>query len=119
MWLSLLRNWSKREERRERERSLGATNVFSFVDDVVACSSPHCDTRFESTAAASESSASTTHGSGSILAKWTTLAHFRAARDIAFDVSDALRLCPALFNAALRVWSIATTFEACTVQVTL
>ena len=93
--------------------------MFGFVDDVVACSSPHCDTRFDSTAAASESSASTTHGSGSMLAKWTTRARFRAARDIAFDATDALRMCATLVNAALRVWSITTIFEACTVQVTL
>jgi hypothetical protein len=57
-----------------------------------------------------------------MLAKWTTLARFRAARDIAFDVSDVHQMCRSMFNAALRVWSITSTFSvifsACTVQVT-
>ena len=64
--------------------------MFSFVEGVVAFSSPHCDTKLQSTAAASESSASTLHGCGNMLEKWTTLARFRAARDIAIDVSVAL-----------------------------
>jgi hypothetical protein len=54
------------------------------------------------------------------LAKWTTLARLRAARDIALDVSDALQMCGRMFNAGLRVWKYTSTFsvifEACTVQ---
>ena len=97
--------------------------MFGLVDDVVAFSSPHRDTRFESTAAASESSASTLHSCGRMLAKWTTLARFCAARDIALDVSDAPQMCRRMFNATLRVSSVSSTFSvifgACTVQVTL
>jgi hypothetical protein len=61
-----------------------------FVHTVVALPSPHCDTKLESTAAASESSASTLVDIGSMLEICTTLARFRAARDIATDVSVVL-----------------------------
>ena len=56
-----------------------------------------------------------------MLAKWTTLAILRVARDIAPDVSDALQMCLRIFCATLRVMSstFSVIFGASTVQVDL
>ena len=75
----------------------------SFVDFGIAFSSPQCATKFESTATASESSASTVGVCGQRLEIWTTLARLRAARDIAIDVSVASLMGRRRVTAALRV----------------
>ena len=62
----------------------------TFVPVVIALTSSQCDTNVESTAAASESSASTAGICGHMLEIWTTIALLRAARDIAMDVNVAL-----------------------------
>ena len=90
---SLPNKWSKRELRRQCSVSWVATSVFCFVDGIVAFDSPHCNTKLESTAAASESSASTLRGCCDVSAKWTTLACFRVARDTAMLLSVALSMC--------------------------
>ena len=69
----------------------------------IALPSTHCDNKFESTAVASKSSASTVGVSRHMLEIWTTLARLRAARDIAIDVSVASLMGRRRVTAALRV----------------
>ena len=79
---SLLNVLSKCERRRQCARWV-LSIVLGFLDGIVAFFSLHSNTKVDSTAAASESSASTRCWCCNVSIKRTTLAGFRAARDIA------------------------------------
>ena len=97
--------------------------MLNFVEVVIAFPSPHCDTNVESTAATSESSASTVGICGHMLEIWTTPARLRAARDIAMDVSVVLLMFEEGSRQCLgfRGWPrpFSVTSGACTVKVSL